>query len=218
MQRVSGPARPDAPARSGNTPFPRLRWVALLFLVVWVPSYALVWGPANFLSVCDIAVILTVLGLWRWQAVLLSSQAVGSLFGNLLWAVDAGSRLLTGSHALGGTEYMWNAEVSLFVRLLSLFHLVLPVLHLSALRRIGYDGRGFALQAAILALLLVVSRLVTPATENLNFVYSAPLVNRPLGPGALHVGLVYAVMVLVMMGPTHLVLRRLLPASRPPSA
>ncbi|MFL5373599.1 MAG: hypothetical protein ACJ78T_06385, partial [Myxococcales bacterium] len=60
-------------------PFPRARWAALLWLLVWMPVYASVWGFANFLHLCDVAVILTCAGLWTGSALLLSSQAVSSL-------------------------------------------------------------------------------------------------------------------------------------------
>ena len=42
-----------------------MRWVALAWLLVWGVSYARVWGWTNFLHLCDLAVILTCLGIWR---------------------------------------------------------------------------------------------------------------------------------------------------------
>jgi hypothetical protein len=53
---------------------------------------------------------------------LLLSQDPGGDPGGLLWAIDVAARLLTGRHLFGGTEYMWDGAVPLFVRLLSLFH------------------------------------------------------------------------------------------------
>lgn len=211
---IAADTRPDAHSRSGPTPFPRLRWFGLLFLLVWIPGYASVYGWANFLHLCDIGVFLTVLGLWRWQALLLSSQAVGTLVANLFWAIDAGARLTAGVHPLGGTEYMWDSSFPLAVRLLSLFHLGVPLLQIACLRRCGYDRRGFLLQAGILALALAAARLLTVPPENINFVYNAPLVGRPLGPAPVHLAAIYAVIVLAMMLPVHLLLGRLLPASR----
>src|SRR5712672_578226 len=57
-----------------------------------VPSYAIYWGWANFLHLCDVAVFLTCVGLAYNNALLLSSQAVSSLVGALLWCLDAGWR------------------------------------------------------------------------------------------------------------------------------
>src|SRR6266571_852416 len=134
-----------------------MRWAAAAWLAVWLPAYASVWGPLNFLHLCDVAVILTCAGLWLGSPLLLSSQAVSSIVADVLWSVDAGSRLFFGRHVFGGTEYMWDASFPLAVRLLSLFHVAWPALLLWALRRVGYDRRGFALHiAATLAFIVAV--------------------------------------------------------------
>jgi hypothetical protein len=118
-------------------------------MAVYVPSYAFAYGFANFLFLCNLAVILVAVGIWACSRLLLSSQAVGVLIVGVVWTVDVASRLLTGSHLVGGTEYMWDPRWPLFTRLLSLYHVILPVLLLVVLRRIGYDRRGYLLQSAI---------------------------------------------------------------------
>jgi hypothetical protein len=185
------------------------RWAAALWLVVWVPSYAAVWGWRNFFALCDVAAALTCLGLWRSSALLLSSQALASLVPALLWAIDAGARLVTGHHLFGGTEYLWNAQVPLAVRLLSLFHLVLPMVLVAALQRTGYDRRGLGLQVALTAALLVLSRFIGQA-KNLNFAFIDPLWHRALGPAPLHLVAILAGTTLVAYLPAHLVCARLL--------
>src|SRR5207253_2665355 len=35
-----------------------MRWAAAAWLAVWIPAYASVWGPRNFLLLCDVAVLL----------------------------------------------------------------------------------------------------------------------------------------------------------------
>jgi hypothetical protein len=176
---------------------------------VWVPSYGAVWGWRNFLQLCDVAVLLTVLGLWRGSALVLSSQAIGSLVINLFWTLDAGARLCLGRHLLGGTEYLWNPAVPLGVRLLSLFHLVLSPLHLVCLRQTGYDRRALGLQATVVAIALVISRVISTPGSNLNFVFRDPLFHRAWGPAPVHLALTYAALVALMLLPVHLALRRL---------
>src|SRR5207245_10839606 len=105
-----------------------MRWAAAAWLAVWIPAYASVWGPRNFLLLCDVAVLLTCAGLWLGSTLLLSSQAVSSILADAVWAVDAGSRLCLGKHLFGGPEYMWDASFPLAVRRPSLFHLSRPVL------------------------------------------------------------------------------------------
>ena len=115
--------------------FPRLRWVAAAFLVVYVPAYALAYGFANFLFLCNLAVLLAGAGLWTCSRLLVSSQAVAIVLVGTAWTLDLGSRILTGRHLIGGTEYMWDPQWPLFTRLLSLYHVALPLVLVVALRR-----------------------------------------------------------------------------------
>jgi hypothetical protein len=188
-----------------------VRWVSLVWLAVWVPSYAVYWGWANFLHLCDVAVFLTCFGFAYNNALLLSSQAVSSLVGDLLWCLDAGWRWFVGKHLTAGTEYMWDARFPLWVRLLSLFHVVLPVLLLVALRRAGYDHRALRLQSCIAAALLVASRFLGP-TQNLNYAFADPIFHRAFGPAPVHLALIFAALVGIIYWPTHLLLARAFPA------
>lgn len=182
---------------------------------MWFPSYAVGWGPVNFLNLCDLAVILTCLGLWRGSALLLSSQAVSSLVVDLLWTLDVGWRLVLGRRLIGGTDYLWDARWPVVLRLASLFHVVWPVLLLWSLRRVGYDRRGLALQSAIAAVALVAAQLADPAA-NIDYARRAPLLDRPFGPPPVHVGLTLVGLVGAFYLPTHLLLARLFPP--PPKA
>lgn len=195
--------------RGGPPAFPRLRWVALVWLAVWLPAYWKVWGPANFLHLCDIAVILTCVGLWRGSSLLLSSQALSSVLGDVLWCADAASRLVAGAHLLGGTEYLWDRRYPLAVRLLSLFHVVLPLVLIWSLRRVGYDRRGFKLQSAIAAVILPLSRFVRPDL-NINFALQDPLFGRSWGPAPVHLALSYLALLAVFYWPLHWILGRFL--------
>jgi hypothetical protein len=135
--------------------FPMLQWAALLWMAVWLPAYVWVWGWANLLHLCDVAVVLSCIGLWCRSPLLLSSQAVSSLMAELVWCLDVGWRLTMGRLLVGGTEYMWDARYPISVRLLSRFHVGLPVVLLWTLRKVGYDRRALAAQSVIAAVLLV---------------------------------------------------------------
>ncbi len=188
--------------------FPILRWVAIGWLVVWTPSYAVVWGWRNFLQLCDIAVFLTAAGLWRGNALLLSSQAISSLVIDGLWTLDVGWRLVTERHLIGGTEYMWKAEHPLAVRLLSLFHAALPVVLLYAVKKVGHDRRALPLQAGLAAAVLVASRLVGNPDVNPNFAFRDPIWHRSWGPAALHLAAMGGILVAAVYLPTDWALRR----------
>lgn len=176
-------------------------------MLVWLPAYFRVWGWANLLHLCDVAVILSFAGIWLASPLLLSSQAVGSVAAGVLWTMDVGWRLATGRFLVGGTEYMWDAHYPLWVRLLSTFHIGLPLLLLWTLRRVGYDRRGLALQAAIAAILLIASRFL-PSSLNMNYAYSDPLFHRTWGPAPSHLAIIFIPMVVAIYWPTHVLLAR----------
>lgn len=200
-----------SPARQN---IPRwLRWSALVWLLVWFPIYWHAWGAANFLHLCDVAVILTCIGLWSGNVLLISSQAVSSLLIDVTWALDAAWRYFLGHHLIGGTEYLFDARFPLSVRVLSLFHLVMPPLLLWSLHRVGYDRRGWPLQSVIAMVLFIASRFTDPA-KNLNFAFRDAFFLRTWGPAPIHIAISLLLLIFVVYFPTHLLLKTLFP---PPS-
>ena len=152
-----------------------LKVVYTLFVVVWVPAVVVHYGATNFLWFCDVANFLILLALWRSSPLLFSAQAVGVMLFQALWWVDYFGRLLLGFHPIHGTEYMFDPELALWLRSLSLFHLVVPFLLLWALARLGYDRRGWQLQVVLGALLFALCGWISTPDLNLNWV------NAPFG-------------------------------------
>jgi hypothetical protein len=185
-----------------------LRWAALVWLLIWFPAYWHTWGAANFLQLCDLAVILTSIGLFSENALLISSQAVSSLLIDLAWSVDAGWQFFLGRHLIGGTEYLFDARFPLWVRLLSLFHLLMPALLLWALFRIGYDRRAGGLQCTIALFAFVACRFTSPE-KNMNFAFRDPFLHRAWGPAPVHLAISILFLAAVVYLPTHLLLRKL---------
>jgi hypothetical protein len=195
--------------------FPVLRWVGLVWLAVWVPFYARGWGWANFLHICDVAMFLTILGIWMESPLLLSGQAVAVLVPDAAWCLDVAWRVLFGHQLIGGTEYLWDPKISLFLRLLSLYHCVLPPVLIWAVARTGYDRRGLWLGMATFACALTASR-AAPALQNINFAYRDPFFGRSWGPAPIHLAVTLAGATLLGFLPTHWALRRIHPpAVRP---
>ncbi|MFL5430868.1 MAG: hypothetical protein ACJ79M_14715, partial [Myxococcales bacterium] len=179
-------------------------------LLVWTPAYAWGYGWANFLQLCDLAVILTCVGLWRGSPLLLGMSALSSLVIDVAWDLDLAFRLLTAGHLFGGTEYMWDSRFPLALRLLSLFHVVWPALLLWSLGRVGYDRRGFPLQIALASVLLVGSRFAGPAL-NLNYAFRDPIFHRSFGPAPVHLAVSILGLAALIYLPAHLGLARLFP-------
>jgi hypothetical protein len=204
--------RSDPLSESSSIVFPQMRWIAMTWLLVWGTSYAWFWGWANFLHLCDIAVILTCVGLWRGGSLLISTQALSSIVPALFWDLDFAWRLFNGKHLIGGTEYMWDARFPLGVRLLSLFHVAWPVLLIWALARVKYDRHALPLQTAFAVVVLGLSRCLPPEA-NLNFAWRDPFLHQTLGPAWLHLAIMASALVFCVYWPTHWLLGRLFPAA-----
>jgi hypothetical protein len=154
--------------------------IVTAFLAVLVPVYLHSYGPTNFLWFCDAALILTVAGMWLESSLIISMCAVGILVPQCLWLADFGSHLL-GFHLFGLTTYMFNSELPLFTRGLSLFHGWLPILLLWLLRRLGYDKRALIAWTALATALVLICYWFTPPAGahltdpnipiNLNYTY-----------------------------------------------
>ncbi len=58
------------------------------FMAVLVPVYWYYYGPTNFLYFCDLALLITLLGIWIESPRLVSMCAVGILAPQALWVAD----------------------------------------------------------------------------------------------------------------------------------
>jgi hypothetical protein len=183
------------------------RWTAIIWLAFWVPTYLYYWGPSSFLFLCDLAVLLACVGIWTSNALLLSSQALSSLVVDAAWVADVAWKLLFGRHLIGGTEYFFDLHYPLVVRLMSTFHIVLPIVLLLSLRRTGYDARALRLQSLIAMAALIASRFSSPQ-RNINFAFTDPFFGRSWGPAPVHLAVILAPLILLIYVPTHIILKR----------
>ncbi len=188
-----------------------------VFMLVLVPVYLDRYGPTNFLYFCDAGLLLTWLSLWtRWRLPA-SMAAVGILVPQALWITDLLVHL-AGFPLLGMTDYMFNQESPLFLRMLSLFHVWLPTLLLWLVPRLGYDRRAFWAWTGVGTVLLLVSYFLLPAPPappsepglpvNVNLVYgfSDARPQQDMPPLA-YLGVLMVAMPLVCYLPAHFLLR-----------
>jgi len=186
---------------------PAVRFLAGLFLLLWIPIYWRAWGFENFFFLCDIALFLGCIGLVIESPLLISSQAISILITSFFWIIDAGWRLIFGHTLLGVTDYMFDAKHPLWLRLISLFHLVLPLVLLWALNRIGYDRRAFRFQCGVAIFALLAAR-ASGSSQNINYAYRDPIFRRQLGPVPVHLALIFLAVAVVFYLPPHLLLRK----------
>jgi hypothetical protein len=148
------------------------------FMVVLVPVYLHFYGPTNFLYFCDIALILTLIAIWPENALIVSMCAIGIVIPQAVWVVDFLVNL-GGFSLTGMTDYMFQSNHSLFLRLLSLFHGWMPFLLLYLVWKIGYDRRALWPWTGLFwAVMLVCFFLMPPPTPdpgltpvNINYVW-----------------------------------------------
>ena len=192
--------------RSANSRIPlwlKVAWTA--WLVVWVPLYWRQYGTQNFLYFCDLGNFLIAVGLWLESRLILSWQAVGLLVFQTLYALDLIGAVSFGHHIIGGTEYMFDTTVSLWVRLFGLYHLIVPPLLLWAVCRLGFDDRAWKIQT-LTAWMLVPINFYWRPQYNVNWA-------RGLGheqhvvSGWLYLAAYLIVVPIVVYWPTHLALR-----------
>jgi hypothetical protein len=197
-------------------------WVKLaysVFVAVLVPCYWVTYSPWNFLYFCDIALLVTAVAIWIESPLLVSMQAVAIMLPQMLWVVDFLFQLVAGVQITGMTAYMFDSNIPLFLRALSLFHGWLPFFLLWLLSRLGYDRRAFGIQSVVAIAVLLASYIFAPAPPpsashpnwavNINYVYGIDdkHAQTVMAPWLWVAGLM-AVTLIGFYLPTHFALRR----------
>lgn len=175
----------------------------LVILVVWLRHY----GPRNLLWFSDIALLGAVPAVWLDHALLASVLAVATLLPEILWNVDFALRLALRRRVTGLTEYMFERERLLRLRLLSLFHVPLPLVLLWMVAAYGYDPRGLPGALLLAAVVLPASRLAGTPRENINWTHGLGG-RRSTWPAVVYVPLLWAGFAVAVFLPTHLLLLR----------
>ena len=130
-------------------------------MAVLVPVYWYHYGLTNFLYFCDIALFLTLAGLWLEAPLPLSMAAVGILVTQTVWCVDF-IGCLFGFPITGSTLYMFHEHKPLYLRLLSSFHGWLPFFLLWLVHRLGYDRRALVAWTVLAWIVLTISYVWLP--------------------------------------------------------
>jgi hypothetical protein len=149
-------------------------WLKLAYTAMAAAVLIVYWfryGPANYLWLSDVALILLVPALWLESALLTSIVAVGTLALELFWVVDLLARLLFGHRSEGLTGYMFDARRPPWLRGVSLFHLVLPALTIWMLIILGYDSRALPIMLVLGWIVLAASWRFTDPDRNINWVH-----------------------------------------------
>jgi hypothetical protein len=182
-----------------------LKLAYTLFVLVLVPLFWDFYGPANFLWLCDIALLTTVAALWLESSILASMQLVAVLFPSLIWLADFLSRLVTGHFLTRWTHYMFRDYIPLVIRGLSLYHGFLFLLLLWMVWRLGYDRRGWLAETVLTWAVLPICFFCTDPVRALNGVFG-PSGEHPqtwIDP-TLYLALMMILYPLLVFFPSHL--------------
>ena len=149
-----------------------LKYSYLGFVLILVPAYTWWYGLVNFLWFSNAALLLGVVGVWLESRRLLSMQLISILLPELVWIAAFTIGLLrSGAPPLGIADYMFDPAIPLFIRGLSLFHLLLPFLLFWLVWRLGYDRRAWRYWAPIGWGILIAAFLLSTPEQNINFVH-----------------------------------------------
>ncbi len=184
-------------------------WLKILWTVwvaVWAPLYWKHYGAQNLLYFCDLGNFFIAAALWLESPLLFSWQATGLLLFQSLYTIDLLGAVLSGRHVIGGTEYMFDSSVPLFLRLLSLFHLVTPPMLLWALWRLGYDRRGWKYQTLTAWVVVPINYFWRPEYD-VNWARGPFFREQDVMPGLVYLLAYLIVMPLLVYWPSHLVLQ-----------
>jgi hypothetical protein len=187
--------------------FTTIKILHTLFVLFLVPVYWYHYGPQNFLWFSDLALILSIVALWRESSLLASTQAVSVLMFEIIWSIDFLGGLFIGEALLGMSSYMFDPKYRLWLRMLSLFHLWLPWLLLWMVVRFGYDRRALSIQMLVCWIVLVASYFISTPEENINWVFKLGSQPPPV-PRPVYLAIMMIAIPTLVYLPTHLVLMR----------
>ena len=188
------------------------RWTKIsytIFVAIFVPIYYQEYGISNFLWFSDIAVFITLIGIWLESSLLISMAALSIVFFELIWNLDFFINLLTGWHPLKLTQYMFEPTAHLLPRILSLFHIFLPALLLWLLYKIGYDKRALIWQSCFAWIVLIVCYFVTAPHKSINFVFGLGTPYHTIIPQPWYLILGMLLVATCIYLPSHIIFKKL---------
>lgn len=142
-----------------------------VFVGILIPIYWKKWGPANFLWFSDIALFIMLAAVWLESSLLASMMGIAVLIPEISWNVSYFGRLLTGKKIFSLSDYMFDNSRPVYLRALSLFHVILPVLILWMIYKLGFQENALFYQVILGWSVLLFTYFFTDPAENINWVF-----------------------------------------------
>lgn len=150
------------------------------YVIFLIPIYWYNYGLQNFLWLSDIGLFLTLVGLWTNSNLLISISAVSVLLVELIWNLDFFLHLVFNIKVIKLSDYMFNKKYSIPLRLLSLFHIFMPIIWIIYLMQNGYNQEAIYYSIFLYWVILLLTYLFTDPIENINWVF-LPQINKKIG-------------------------------------
>ncbi|MEM1262093.1 MAG: hypothetical protein AAGH76_06835 [Pseudomonadota bacterium] len=192
-----------------------IRLTAIIVAALWTATYVSFYPVLNLLWTCNVGLLLVAVGIASSHAGSLSIGMLVSLVPDLLWIVDVLSRLTTGAHLFGGTEYMFDPAIPWGIRALSLEHALLPLVAVAALCVTGYERRAWWLVWPLIVAVYYLSYAFTDPYWQVNWVWGVFARDQTWMPALVYPFVAASVFWLVLAGSMHLFAVRVFPATRP---
>jgi hypothetical protein len=142
-----------------------------VFICILIPVYWKKYGPANFLWFSDIALFGIGIAMWIESSLIASMMALAVLIPETFWNIGYFGRLITGKRMFGLSEYMFDESKSLFLRGLSLFHVIIPFALIWLLINLGYNDEAIFWQTGLASIVIPITYFFTDPEENINWVF-----------------------------------------------
>lgn len=153
-----------------------VKWAFSIFMVLFIPMNLLTYGPGNFLWFSDITLFLAFLAVLTESRLVASMAAVGGIIFESLWAAAFFLAIIS-DFRFELTEYMFDSSIPLWIRIISLFHLILPPLLFWLLFRLGYDRRAWPLQIVVVWMVALLTWFWTEPSQNINYIFTYQKIN-----------------------------------------
>jgi len=151
-----------------------------LFVMILVPTYWRAYGPQNFLWLSDVGLFITLVALWTDSRLLMSVAALETGLFELIWNIDFFYTLIFGVSKIKLADYMFDSVYSTKLRLLSLFHMFMPLIWISYLHTYGYDKSAIYYAIPFFWLVLLLMYYFTDPYKNINWIFGPSLKNSKI--------------------------------------
>jgi hypothetical protein len=154
-------------------------WINI-FLIFFLATQIIVYSSysiESYLWLCKINLFLTIFGILFKNKLLISMAFVGGLARFSIWNLSFIINLFTNYNLFNVTAYIFSLGTSLTIKIISLYHIFLPIILIFFLKKIGYDSRAFIFSTILYWFVIIITYFFTIKSNNINFVFCASTYN-----------------------------------------